>query len=354
MRDYAAMTTLVVERLQSSGTADYSVNEVNNGLTQALQEYSGYHPHLAGLTFNLESRFGTDVTASASSLTDSVKKQFVAADATDEKVIHNTSRNTRAVVLTVSSSTVITLGMNLMTANDNYSIYNKQCWNSRQVYVGDVPNYESIHSVEYPIGTRRNWKRYDKVLEIDLDYVPDSNANTAIVTYPNDVTALVRFIQPHVLPNLTDFAGNVAATVAVGATSISSSAWQSAGTINLGTEFTIENHRQTYIVAGSATIASNTVAISLYPPLEAAVSSTAWVITIRQSSLEPDAEDMIADLAAARIALNKAPLFLRSIGAMGQATVNNFITYGERRLAEVRGRLEASAPPKTSRRYPTD
>ena len=36
MLDYAAATTLIVQRLQSTGTADYSVSEIDNALTYAL------------------------------------------------------------------------------------------------------------------------------------------------------------------------------------------------------------------------------------------------------------------------------------------------------------------------------
>ena len=99
MRDYAAMTTLITERLQSSGTADFSVAMVDNGLSQALAELSDYHPHLVGAVFQVEGRRGRSTSTSADNLIDTVNGQFLAGDATDEKVIHNTTDNSKAVVL---------------------------------------------------------------------------------------------------------------------------------------------------------------------------------------------------------------------------------------------------------------
>lgn len=348
------MTTLVARQLQSSGTADFTVAEVNDGLTRSLAEYSDYKPHIVNITFDLEGRYGTDTTASASALTDTVKGQFLAADATNEKIVHNITRNTKAVILTQSSTAIVTIGSNLMTANDQYKIYNKQCWNQRQVYIGDVTNYQSIHSVEYPIGQRRNWKIYDSVLEVDVDSVPDSNSNTAIVSIPNNIQTLVRFNYPHALPNLTDWTATFGATATVSATSISATALQSAGTINQGTEFTIENHRTTYTVATSATIAANTVALTFFPALEAPVSSTAWVLTLRQSTLDPQDEEIIAKLAAGRIMESKANKFPNAISLGGGAVWQNFRVLGQSIVNESLTELKRKTPWRTSRRWPTE
>ena len=354
MRDYSAMTTLVRDKIQTTSTADFSVAEVNNALSRALVEVSDYHPHVVPITFDMESRTGSDVTATASSLTDSVKKQFVSADATNEKVVHNVTRNTRAVVLTVSSSSVVPLASNLMTADDDYAIYNKQCWNKRQVFIGDVPGYQGVDSVEFPVGQRRNYKIYDRVLEIDTDNVPDSNSNTSVVSVPNNVQALVRFNHPQALPNLSDFKGTVAGTAAtVGATTLASSSWQSAGTINIGTELTIENHRTTYIVAASAAIASNTASLEIYPGLEAPATST-WVITIRQTSLDMGDEEIVAKLAAGRLLEDKANKFPNAIPLGGGAVWQNYRVLATSMVNEALLELRRKTTWQTSRRYPTE
>ena len=350
-RDYAAMSTLIATKVQSSGTADFSVAEVDYQIEESLKEITSLQPHILPVTFKLESRSGTDVTGTASKLTDSVKAQFLAADAADEKVVHNTTDNTWAVVLTQDSTSILALSANIMAANEKYEIYNKQCWNKKQIYIGDMPEFTDIHSVEYPIGTRRNWKLYDKVLEVEVDSVPDSDSTLDTLA---DVTVLVRFIKPHLLSQLTDWAGTFAATAAAAATSISATALQSAGTIEAGEELTIENHRTTYVVVSSATIASNTAAVSIYPPLESAVASTAWVLTFRKSTLLPEQEDIMASLAAGRLLEMKAPKFLNLPNIGGGNVTGKFQNSGERMVNEALKKLRRGTPPRTKRRYPVD
>jgi len=353
-RDYQAMTTLIREKLQTSSTADFSVSEVNGGLVRALAEYSTHKPHVIPITFALEGRSGTDTTAAASTVTDTVKGHFLAADATNEKIIHNTTRNTKAVVLTQSSTSIVTIATNLMTANDNYRILNKRCWNQKQINIGEVGNHMGIHSVEYPIGQKRNWELYDHVLEVDVDYVPDSNSNTAIVNPPGDTTTLVRFNYVHALPNLTDWAATFGSTATAAATTLSATALQSAGTISEGTQFTIENHMTVYTVAASATIAANTCAVTFFPGLEAAVSSTAWVLTIRKSSLDNMDEETIATLATGRILESKAIKHANTITYGGGSVWQNVSVLGQSMVAQALTEVKRRTVWKTSRRYPTE
>ena len=354
--DFAGMTTLVTQRAQSAGTADYTVSEVDNAINNALSELSSVYPHPVEVIFKVEGRYGQATSTSADNLVDTTKGHFLAADATNEKVIHNTTDNLRAVVLTQASTAQIGLSVDIMTINDGYEIYNKQCWNHKQIYIGDIPQNAEVLSVEYPIGTRRNFKVLDRVLELIIDraVIPDTNSNTAKVTNLPNEDVLVRFNMAHQLSSLTDWSATFSATAAVGATTLSATALQSAGTINVGTEFTIENHKATYIVAASTTIASNTVIVSFYPPLESAVSSTAWVISIRKTSLEPKIEDIFADLAVARLELNRAPEFFNAISLGGGEVWRHFQSVGERKREEALSRLRRLIPPKTSRVYPRD
>jgi hypothetical protein len=345
------MTTLVTQKLQSSGTADYTVAEVDSQIEEELKEYSTYNPHLVPIVFKIESRYGTVSSTTASGLIDANKGQFLATDT--EKVVHNTTDNTRAVISSFTSTAQVGLTRDIMALNENYRIYNKQCWNERQIYLGDVPENYIVDSVEYPIGQRRNFKIADNVLELNVDAVPDSNAGSTIRT-PADVDVLVRFNKPHVLSQLTDWVGNVAATVAAGATTLSASALQAAGTIEVGEEFTIQYHRSTYIVAAQTTIASNTAAVSFYPPLEAAVAATTQTITFRMSSLTPRDEDVFADLTAARLAVNKAPKFINSVVIGAPNAWSNILTWGERKLGQTLRKLEAQTAPKVKKQYPTE
>ena len=353
-RDYAAMTTLVTQKLQSSGSADFSVSEVDNQIEEVLKEFSTYQPHLVPVIFKIEGRYGTASSTSADNLIDTPKGHFVSGDPTDEKVIHNITDNSRAVILTQASTAQVGLSSDIMTNGDFYKVYNRFCWNQRQVYIGDVPEYIDIHSVEYPIGTKRSSKLYDRVLEVMLQAsaIPDTNSNTAKVSNLPNADVLVRFNMPHQLSQLTDWAATFSATASAAATSIAATALQGAGTIEVGSELTIENHRTAYLVTSAVTIASSAATIPIYPGLESAVASTAWVITIRKTSLQPQQEDIFADLVAARLAINKSPKFIRSVSISGGW--NNWQEWGERRLAETLTKLQRGTPPKTRQSYGWD
>lgn len=354
-RDYAAMTTLITTKLQSSGTVDYTVAEVDYGIEEGLKEFGQYRPHIHPVVFKIESRYGECSSTSADNLIDTAKGQFLAADATDEKVVHNTTDHTRAVVLSLSSTAQIGISRDIFTANEQYRIYNKRCWNEKQIFIGDMVDWGKVHSVEYPLGEKRNWVTYDndQVLELQVDNVADSNAGTTVTDLPN-VDVLVRFARPHVLSQLTDWAGKFAATAAVGATTLSGTSLQSAGTIEVGEQFYVENHKSLYVVTAAATIASNTATISFYPGLESAVAATTWTFTFTKSSLRPNDEDVFADLIAARLAINKAPKYFNKIAIGGGVVWQNLNTWGERRLAQTLTKLRGQTKPKVKSLYPTD
>ena len=301
--DNAAMTTKVVTILQSAGTMDYAVAEVNSAITDGLKEFAHYQPHIVPLTLPLESRYGTASTTSANNLVDTTKGQLQTTDATDEKVIHNTYDKTWAVITSVASTASVGISRDIFAVTENYKIYNKRCWNEKQLYIGSMPDYVEIDSVEYPIGQKRNFVILNDVLELDVDYVADSNAGSTITQLP-DTDVLIRFNRPHVLTPLTDLEGKMAATAAKGATTISGSSLQAAGTLTIGDEFYIGGHRTLYTVTTAATIAT-TAAIAFYPPLEADIGSTATTFIFTKSSLSAQQEEPFANLVAARLAISK-------------------------------------------------
>jgi len=344
------MTTLITQKLQSASTADYSTSEVDNQIRETLKEMSSIIPHIVPMIFKIESRYGVDVTGTTSKLTDSVKAQFLAADV--GKVVHNTTDNTWAVITAYDSTSVVSLSADIMDANEDYEIYNKQCRNKKQIYLGDVPENYEIHSIEYTVGNRRNWTRFDNIVEIDVDWVDDSDST---LTDLGNIDVLIRFKKPHVLCQLTDLLGNVAATAAIASTAVSGSSLQAAGTIEVGEEFTITGHRSVYVVATGTTIASNTAAWGIYPPSEIALASgTATVITFRGSSLDPAQEDIFADMCAGQLAINKAPKYINTVVIGAPNAWQNFIEWGERKYANALAKLRRNTPPKTNKRYPTD
>ncbi len=354
MRDYAAMTTLVCIKLQSAGTMDYSVAEVDYQIEETLKEFSTYKPHIVTLPFKIESRYGSDITGAASTLTDGIKSQFVAADATEEKVVHNITDNTWAVVKAYVSASTLTLSDNIMGANEVYKIYNKRCLNKRQIYIGDIiPEILEIVSVEFPLGNKRNWEiKSQGVLEIDVDYIPDSNGN--VTNLPN-VYVLVRVKRPHILSQMTKWSGLVSGTAGVkAATALAVSGLTVSSTIEEGGEFFIATHNQSYMITANATASTAGIAtLSIYPGLEA-VASSATVVTFTKSTLKSNEEMLFATLVASELAISKAPKFFNSINLGGGSVMQNYYTWGEREKEKVLSDLRRQEPPVTVRRYPTE
>ena len=357
-RTYEAMTTLIRERVQTTSTADFTVAEIDSQIEETLKEMSTYKPHPVDVVFKIEGRYGNATATDADDIVDTTKGHFVVADTTTEKVVHNTTDNSYAVILSgtagnFSDTSKVAIAPDIMTINDHYEIYNKMCWNHRQLYIGDMPEYERVHSVEYPIGTKRNFTRYDRVLEIDKTRIPDTNSNTAVVNNAPDDNVLVRFNMPHQLSQLTDLSAVVAASAVVGATTISGSAFQAAGTVEIGSEFNIENHRSTYVIASETTISSNTCVITFYPPLEAK-ANTATTITFRQSSLEPHFEDAFVGLVVGNLLISKSAKFYNAISLGGGVVYQNFLSGGENERNKAIDKLEKGNPPRIKQTYPRD
>jgi hypothetical protein len=316
--DYSAMTTKVITKLQSAGTMDFTVAEVDSGIKDVLKEYAHYQPHIVPLTIPIESRYGTCNTTVAGELTDTVKGQFLTTDPTNEKVVYNSTDHTWTTVSACASTSAVTLTRDIFVKGESYNIYNQKCWNEKQLYIGGMPDYVEIDSVEYPIGQKRNFKILNDVLELDVDSVRDSNAGSTI-SQGADVDVLIKFNRPHVLTPLTDMVGKLAASASLGATTISGSALQAAGTLTIGDEFYIQGLRNLYTVTTAATIAT-TAAIVFYPPLECDIASTATTFTFTKSSLSAQQEDTFADLCAARLAINKAPKLALAASAISNMT----------------------------------
>ncbi len=94
---YANVVTRVLQLIQDTASATYDTTEVGYWMEDELKRVSHYVPLFVDVIFQIESRYGTDVTGTASKLTDSVKAQFLAADATKEKVVHNITDDKWAV-----------------------------------------------------------------------------------------------------------------------------------------------------------------------------------------------------------------------------------------------------------------
>ena len=350
MLTYANVLDRVEQMLQDTSNATYDTTELGMWIEESLKEFSHYDPHLVPVLFQIESRTGTDTAGTASSLTDTTESQFLDTDDDNEKVIYNPDDHTWAVVEDYTSSSVLVLSADIMDLGENYRIYNKRCWNNKQIYIGDVAPYLWIDSVEYPIGQKRNWKVYDDILEIDVDFVADSD--TTQTDLPN-VDVLVRFALPHVLSQLTDWSGELTAATTAAATTIAIDGMGSTEIIEVGAEFHLEHHRSIYIVTTEVTTSGDSATIaSFYPPLEAAASENDD-ITFTKSTLKPQHEELFCHLVAARAVLSDNITYINAIDKGGTDVWRRYQEWGERKLAEVLSKLDRISIPQTKRRYPT-
>jgi len=348
-RTYAQIQDLVEQMLQDTGAATYDTTETGYWIEESLKELAQYDPHIVEVVFQIESRTGTDTAGTASSLTDTSEAQFLSTDPTDEKVIHNTTDHTWAVVLGYTSTSVLTLSADIMDDGENYKIYNKRCWNEKQIYIGDVTDYLWIDSVEYPIGTKRNWKVYGEVLEIDVTIVEDSDSTKTDL--PN-VDVLVRFAKPHRLCQLTTLSGELTADESKGDTTIAVDGLAPAtGEVEIGDEFHLENHKTLYAITSATTLSGGAGDITFYPGLEANAAENDD-ITFTKSTLKPQHEELFCHLVAARAVLSDNIRHINEIPKGGANAWSDYQAWGERKLAEVLGKLERLSPPRTKRIYP--
>lgn len=354
-RTYAEIEALCLQMLQDTAGGIYTSTETDYWIEDALKEFSMYVPHIVDVIFKIESRTGTASATASYTLTDTTKSQFLSTDDTDEKVIHNTKDNTWATATdsTASTTEIITLNADIMASGESYAIYHKRCQNEKQIYIGDMPTYLWVDSVEYPRGTRRNFKVYDDVVEIDVNTVADSDLTATALP---DIDVLIRFAVPHVLSQLTDWDGTLsdASNEAKGATDIAIAGMGSTEIIELGEEFNIEFHRTLYFVREEAETSGNAVAtLKIFPALEG-VAVKDDVINFVRSSLQPQHEEVFCHLVVARAILSDNLRHINAIPKGGEGVYRKYQDAGERKLAEVLHKLERMVPIKTSRVYSRD
>lgn len=301
VQSYANFKTATLNVVQDASTVNFGSSEMDTFIADACREAGQYVPHIVKVSFTIESRTGTATSTSADNLVDATESQFVAGDVGKE--VYNTTTKTWAVITSYSSATTVALSNDIMTLNDTYKIFNSGCSANDEINLVGIDDYQNIESVEYPVGQKRNWSLEGTILTVKIDVVDDSKVVTSGTRTNTEV--VVRFKKRHLISQLTDFAGVIAASAAVSATSISMSALQSSGTIETGQEFTIANVRGTYTVTSDATIASNTVAVTIYPGLESAIAGTGSVVTIKGSTLTPTLEPLVQKLAAGLAAQSK-------------------------------------------------
>lgn len=315
-KSFALLVDETEAELQDSGNTLWTAAELAIQLEDALREISEYDPYITREIFEFETRTGTATATTAGSLVDTDESQFLATDV--NKVIFNTTDRTWAKVITFTSTSVLVLSNDIMASGEGYKIYNRECSNIKQLYLGDVEDYVGpnhgvplVEGVEFPIDSDppryRNFTVKGNVLTVDLQRsIADSKDGDAIVE------VYVEFRRKHQVSQLTDVAGAVdlGAGYAAGLSTIHVDELGSAEVIAEDTEFTIAGTRGVYRTTQATTLSSNEGDITFWPPLLEAIAD-GEVVTFRESTLSRKLERQVVEFAAGRAAISKGALLLQ-------------------------------------------
>ena len=325
MLSYANLTARVLQFLQDTGAATYDATETGYAIENEIKRLSRYAPVLIDVIFPVESRTGADTAGTASKLTDTTKSQFLSTDPTNEKVVHNIDDDTWAVITGYTSTSVLSISKDIMASGESYEIYNKRCRNEKQIYIGDMPFYLGIESVEYTIGTERYFKISRDIIELDVDDSIILDSDSTLTTL-NQVDVLVKFALPQVLCQLTDLLGAVHTGASALATSMQVKSFTDAQVVEVGEMFNIAGHRTTYMVTTELTLANQATtgsSLSFYPGLEAAATADD-VITFIKSTLQPNYEDLLERMVVSRAVQSNSINYINATNLGGPKTMQDY------------------------------
>jgi hypothetical protein len=182
---------------------------------------------------------------------------------------------------------------------------------------GDKWRLAWVDKVEYPVGMTppvfRNFSRNGDVVSIGITHDP---AAEAVYLYLAKVHILQKAI------GTSDTAGAIKTQAAVGATTLAMKSLGT-GTVNEDTKLTIAGDTTVYHVIETATIGTNEATVTIWPALEAVATADAIVtLSLADSTLEFDLEDLVSRYIAARAAVSKAGvLYQQAQAAIASVTL---------------------------------
>ena len=328
MLTYAQFRDAVELALRDSNNTYFATTELDDRIKESLRSAARYRKHLVKVTYQIESRYGSATSTSSGNLVDATKDQFVSTANDVGKRVFNDTDKTWADIISYSTAEQVGLSHNIMASGEEYYIYNKGCWNNKQFNVEDITDYvgnnHGIHRLQYPLGHDRNVDFVrENIVQIGLDSEPDdsdsNNTDRVIDIY-------VWFNKRHKLSQLTAFASAVDLTAGYskGDTSMVIDGLQATGTIEEDQEFTLASRDQVYTVTAAATIASNEATVSFYPALDADVANDV-VVTLIQSTLDDDLEEILIDYVIGKALMDEANLHLPSLSLGGTDTYKRYL-----------------------------
>jgi hypothetical protein len=191
---------------------------------------------------------------------------------------------------------------------------------------------------------RRGFNRFGNTIRLKLDYAPAGGE--AINLYLH---------KKHLLVNVgtTDLAGAVKTLAAAGASSL---ALKSLGTgvINEDTQLTITGDSTVYTVTAKATINTNEAIVYITPTLSAqALVDTVVTLVEPASTLDIVGEGLLANLIAARAAINKSRLYIGSVTVGNGRSASDMLTWGRDHWSDTMSQIKANAIHLKNYDYPT-
>jgi hypothetical protein len=124
------------------------------------------------------------------------------------------------------------------------------------------------------------------------------------------------------------------------------------GTIAEDSILLFDGDAQMYRVTAMATIAANEASVSIYPGLELDTAADV-VVTILPSTLDVECEEVLADLIAARAAMNTARKYIGSINVGSGRSAQEMLAWGQGKYADVLRRLKKMTTFERTVEYPT-
>ena len=310
-------------------------------MVRGLVLVAEYSPYIVLVRRKIESRHGTATTDTANALVDATNVQFLSTDT--DKVIYNSSTSRWGVVTAYVSTSQLTLGNDLFPDGDeNYKIYNKGCKDNRQVNISGFPGYTKIKRAEYPVGTERKVDSdINGIVQIGYDGVmPDSSTVDA-----DDENVVVHLYlkRRHFISQLTTFTGTVKTTAAVAATSIIFTGLTNDDLLLKGQPFTIAGVPGEYTVTDNASkVTSTEVTVSFFPGLECEATA-ADAVTLTQSTLTPELEEIFDDWCAGKMMENKGATLSVKGFINAASTIKASDNWSEKVMAKAEAKLQQIA-----------
>ena len=315
-KTWATLRDEVETELQDSGNSVWTAAEIDTQMEDAIRELSEYDPYVVKYIYEFETRTGTATSTTANAIVDATEAQFRATDV--DKVFFNTTDRTWTIVTAFVSTSQLTLAEDIMAKDENYVMFNQDCWNNRQIYLGDIEDHiesknRGVVKVEYYIDhdppRYRNFSVDDNVLTVDIDFNPPDSKSDNLTSRKVEVNIWVA--KRHQVSQLTDLAGAVdlVAGYSEHDTTIHVDSLAASETIAEDQEFTGAGLRGRYWLTAATTLSSNEGDISFWPPLENALADND-VLTFLGSSLNRKHERVLVELTAARALSSKASKLL--------------------------------------------